>query len=72
MNATIDTDYIESLGAFVRSLNSIAFEEWYGRYFAGGKFVMFDSDGDSVASGKDALDAWQNFKEQGERDEKSK
>jgi hypothetical protein len=44
----------------IRSLNSFAFEEWHGRY-QNGLFHVFDSDGNSVASGYDALQALTNF-----------
>lgn len=48
------------LEAFVRSLNAYAFEAWYGRWHEG-RFCIFDGEGEVVASGADALEAWQEF-----------
>ncbi len=50
------TNELHGLCEFVRSLARIQFEEWYGNY-QDGEFYIFDSDGNSVASGKDALEA---------------
>ncbi len=59
------TAELTALREFVASLNSLAFEEWYGSHKTiDGKFTIFDSDGNGVASGDDALDAITDFKEQ--------
>ncbi len=54
---------LKSLRDFVRSLNSLAFEEWHGRYSQVGscRFCILDGDGDVVASGSDAYEAWRNL-----------
>jgi hypothetical protein len=53
---------LTALREFVASLNSFQFEEWYGSHKTiDGKFTIFDSDGNCVASGDNALLAWQEF-----------
>lgn len=52
--------HCSELEAFVRSLNAYAFEEWYGRWHEG-LFCIFDGEGEVVASGADAYDAWKMF-----------
>ncbi len=49
-----------SLRERVNSLNSLAFEEWYGRW-QDGRFVIFESSGEGVASGETVTDALRAF-----------
>lgn len=55
---------LADLKAFVASLNSLAFEEWYGCYY-GYVFLICDGDGNTVGEGMNALEAWQNMNPQG-------
>lgn len=51
---------LDALRDFVRSLNSLAFEEWHGHY-QGEHFDIFDGEDNCVATGSDALEAWRNL-----------
>lgn len=55
---------LTALREFVASLRSLAFEEWFGNYKINrnGKFTIVDSDGNGVASGDNALLAWEEFR----------
>lgn len=52
---------VKRLRAFIASLNSISFEEWYGHYQSvlDDEFHIFDGEGNGVASGKNALEAYE-------------
>lgn len=50
----------DRLRTFASQLSRIQFEEWHGHY-QDGEFWIFDSEGEGIAKGKDAFEAWQNM-----------
>lgn len=50
----------DRLRNFASQLSRIQFEEWHGHY-QDGAFWIFDSEGEGIAKGKDAFEAFENM-----------